>query len=191
MRATGASQARGEALEAGVGEAEDARALQDLVKLLPQPAPRDPQQHAVEEHVVADGQPGVEPHAQVQDGGHGPVHVDAPAGRMVDPRGQAEQRGLPRAVPAQDAHELARRHLEADPSQGRERLVAVAPGAEQPLEHGAAPQVRDRELLGDAAERDHSSSGSRRARLWNARRPATKTRTATATVSRMKRGAGK
>ncbi len=67
-----------------------------------------PSMIAVEDHVVARGEVGVEADAELDERRHAPVDVDLARVEPVDAGQALEQRALARAVAADDAEELAR-----------------------------------------------------------------------------------
>src|SRR5690606_30190931 len=87
-----------------------------------------------------------------------------------------EQRGLPRAVVAQQAHGLAVLHVEVDVLEGPEVLVAALRAAQvdEALLQGALAVLVDAEALGDAPHLDGGRAHSSSAKL-DSSRPNTRT----------------
>ena len=111
-----------------------AREVDDLVEAPAHLGPRHAEDGAVQEHVLAAGQLGMEAGADLEQAGHPALDRDPPLGRLGDARQDLEQRRLARAVVADDADHLAALDLEIDVAQRPELLDDVA------LDHGAAAQ---------------------------------------------------
>src|SRR5262249_27825683 len=90
---------------------------------------------------------------QLQDGRDGPSYRHRPVVGKVDPRDDPEERALPGAVAAHDAHGLPAGHREADAVEHAELLVGAAPEAvEHVLAEGRAGDGGNAKGLADLVD---------------------------------------
>ena len=86
-----------------------------------------PEDRAVQKDVLAPGQLGVEPGAQLQQRRHAAAHADPARGRAQHAGDHLQQRALARAVVADDAEHLAAPHVEGHAAQRPELVVGDRP----------------------------------------------------------------
>ncbi|OLE01245.1 MAG: hypothetical protein AUG91_02215 [Actinobacteria bacterium 13_1_20CM_4_69_9] len=86
----------------------------DLVELLAQVRALEPVDRAVQEDVLTTRQVGMKAGAELQQGADAAADLDPAGGRLDDPRDQAQQRRLARAVPAHEPNGAARLDAERD-----------------------------------------------------------------------------
>src|SRR5262249_15528937 len=130
----------------------------DAVKALVDLAPGETQHDSVDDDVLAPGDLGMEPRAELDQRRYPPTHRHRPAGGLEDPGDDLEQRRLARAVAADDAERFAAVDRERDVLQrfdaglGGELHVALQQRAFQRRElRAAAPEPI---ALRDVLERD-------------------------------------
>ena len=107
----------------------------DLVHQRADLRPLEAVDRAVQVDVVAPGEVGMEAGAELEQGGDAAAGLDAPRGRLDDPGGEAEERRLAGAVPADQADRLAgldpHRDVAERPDLGR---LGAVPGEERLLQ---------------------------------------------------------
>src|SRR5207247_7889878 len=101
-------------LYGGVEEASDVRELLDRRNGSVHLFPRKTEERAVEVSVLAAAEVGVEPRADLEEGGDAAVHLERAAGRLGGASEELQERRLARAVRTDDAERLARRDREGD-----------------------------------------------------------------------------
>jgi hypothetical protein len=99
-------------LDRSVDEPLDAGEGDDLVELGGDLAPPHAENRAVHEDVLASGQLGMKSGPDLEQRPDPTRDVDVSFARLGDPRQDLQQRALPRAVPTDDAQDLAVAHLE-------------------------------------------------------------------------------
>ncbi len=97
-----------------VDELADAREFEDLVHPALDLRPGEPEQHAVDDDVLAPGDLGVKARAQLDQCRHPPADLHAPLSRPEDPADHLERSGLPRSVGPDQRHGLAGRHRQVE-----------------------------------------------------------------------------
>ena len=109
---------------------------------------------AVQEHVLAAGEVEVEAGAELEERADAALGADAPRGRPDDPRDDAQQRRLARAVAADQAHGLAPSDLGGDVAE-RPDVSRLRPPAldDEILERARLPGMNAEEA-GDAVDGD-------------------------------------
>ena len=131
---------------------------------------REPHELARHHHVLAAAEVRMKAHPQLEQGRHAAPELHLPLGRLGRPREDLEQRALPGAVQADDAHRLPRRDPERDPAERPEGLVPDEASPRRPL---AEPMPRPRiasiglAQAGDGELAAHSSSTIGPARCRN------------------------
>ena len=137
-----------------VDELLELRERDDLVHQLAHACAREAVDRAVQVDVLAAGEVGVEAGAELEQRRDAAARLDAPAGRLDDPRDEAQQRRLAGAVAADEADGVARLGRERDVAQ-RLHVARTAPAArdEEVLERALRLRV-DAEGPRDAVDDD-------------------------------------
>ncbi len=86
----------------------------DLVEARADLGPTEPLDRTVEEHVLAPGEVGVEPRAELEERADAPFGAHLPGRRLDDSRDHTQERRLARAVTADEPDRLAARDVERD-----------------------------------------------------------------------------
>src|SRR5439155_12537378 len=169
-------------LDGGVEETPEVRELLDRRHRAVDLAAFQREQRAVEIRVLAPAEIGMEARADLEQRRDPAVHLKRARGRLRGPREELEQRGLPRAVRADDAERSARVDREADVMERLHGFGGRVLAEECLLERAAAlatELVRLRKMLGAdgkrqrgsparGSHRDGSGAG-RRCCAWNRR----------------------
>ena len=113
-------------LDGSVEELLDLGELDDLVELALDLCAPHPQDGAIQVDVLAAGQLRMKAGADLQQAADPAVQIDPAGGRLGDPRQNLQQRGLARAVAADDAHDLAWHDVETDIAQRPDVTVVPA-----------------------------------------------------------------
>jgi hypothetical protein len=121
--------AAGVDLHRDVDEIADAAELDDVVQAGGDLPAAQPEDRPVEEDVLAPGELGVEPGAELEHGRHPAVRGDGARSGPVDTRDQLEQRRLSRAVVADEAVRRPPGDLQRDVAERPEVLGPAAAGA--------------------------------------------------------------
>ena len=138
---------------------------------------REAEHRAVEVDVVAPGELGLEPRAELEQRGERAAKTDLAGRRLQDAADALEQRRLARAVVADDAHGLALADGEVDVVERGEEFGRARARVQQALLQRLVSLVVDLEVLGDVLDLDdgdHYSSDSklpsRRPKIASAKR---------------------
>jgi hypothetical protein len=111
-------------LDRRVDELLDLRKRHDLVELALDLDTAHAQDGSVQVDVLAAGQLGMKPRADLEKRPYAPVNLGKPPRRLRDPRQDLQQRALTRAVGADDPHDLARANLEVHVPKRQQQVVA-------------------------------------------------------------------
>ncbi len=126
----------------------------DLVEPFADLAPAEPLDRPVEEEVLAAGEVGVEARPELEERADAAGGLDRPAGRLDDPGDDAEQRRLPRAVPADQADRLAGVDVGRDAVERPHLLRARATAGDDELLQGRRLAGADDEPPRDLVDAD-------------------------------------
>ena len=132
------------ALDRSVEKLLDPREIDDLVELLFDFPARHTEDAAVEKDVLAAGELGMEPSADLQQAGNTPMDVDLAGRGPGDPREDLQQCALAGSVAADDADHLARMDVKIHVLDGPEQLMilpTITKGVLEPIDD-RFPEIR-------------------------------------------------
>src|SRR6266536_1108719 len=142
----------------------------DLVEATRDFLPGETEQESVDLDVLAAGDLGMKPGAELEQSGEPAAHGDRARSRPENARQELQERGLARAVRSDDAHRFPRRDRERDVGHGRDRFIGRQgpagsareerglEGTDRALSSPAPVELRDRPDVDCRQRQDHASS---------------------------------